>query len=321
MRELTVSCLLGGAIGDALGMPVERVAASVIESYWASPIRCFQAPVPQAPCFQYQLSAGMYTDDTQAVRATAIAIAKHKTASPGIIADALAAWLFEESLGQKPRYPGQTTWTAMDRYRRERNPSTCGVASDSCGAAIRISPVALWLCREKWDCFERGIETTARVTHTGDGAVDGAKIVGRLIRSASEGTIPALAELSGACKSKRMAGAIASVEIALNDRHSRNDMAVELGGGTKAREVVPMALFHLYANKFSFEQSMYSAIDTRHPSGLDMDSIVGIVGAVAGAFNPQAVLESALLTELHDRDTIIREAGELHKAMNGLPVI
>ena len=299
-------------------MPIERVAASVIESNFARPIRSFQPPVEQAPCFRYGLSAGMYTDDTQAVRATAIAIAEHKCASPNIIANALSGWLFEESLGQKPRYPGQTTWEAINIYRQGHNPLTCGIESDSCGAAIRISPVALWLCREKWDLFEKGIEAAARVTHTGDGAVAGAMIVARLVRSAGERSTPALGELSDGCKSRRMARAITSVKIALHDGRSRNDMAEELGGGTKAYEVVPLALFHLYANKFGFEQSLYSAIDTRHPSGLDMDSIAGIVGAVAGAFNPQAVLESTLLTELHDRDTIIREAVELYKALNGL---
>jgi ADP-ribosylglycohydrolase len=312
------ACILGGAIGDALGMPVERVGAEQIRASLALPIRSFCDPIPGAPCREYDLQRGMYTDDTQAVRATARAITARRELSASIVAQALHDWLYTGSLGQPPRYPGQTTYRAMQLYSSGRDPATCGVDSSTCGAAIRIAPAALWLaCRPAVD-FQAGVREVARVTHTGAGAIDGALVVAELIRLGLAGKTPSLEDLERLCSAPLMIRAIARVRAVLATDRSGSEVAQELGGGTGAHEVIPMSLFHLYRSGFRFRASIESGLDTLHPGGIDMDSILGIVGAVAGLQSVDEVLESEWLSELEDRELLIKEAEDLSLVAAGV---
>ena len=317
-RGAVISSLLGGAIGDALGMPFERVSKAKIEASVSLPLRTYCDPVHGAPCREFGLTRGMYTDDTQAVRATARAAAEHRCVSPRIVADALSAWLFDDSLGQEPRYPGQTTRTAMSRYRTNGDPGTCGVLSQNCGAAIRISPVAIWLTIQGENGFADRVRDCARVTHRGDSAVDGALIVASLIRGGLHGETPGFDSMIDMCTSDRMTRALHLVAAALtserDDTVVANELAEALGGSERAHEVVPLALVHLYRARFDFRETLERGLDTLHPDGIDMDSILSVAGAISGVHCAAQVEGSDWLTDLEDAELIAEEASRLHSA-------
>ena len=63
-ERMFAGCLLGAAIGDALGMPIEQVGSEEVKRVIGVPIRDFCDPIPGAPCFRFALRRGMYTDDT-----------------------------------------------------------------------------------------------------------------------------------------------------------------------------------------------------------------------------------------------------------------
>jgi ADP-ribosylglycohydrolase len=311
-KLLFVASLIGSAIGDALGMPFENLAAAKIRKHTRLPIRSYCDAIEGAPCFQFALTRGMYTDDTQAKRACALAIAKHGVLTPAIVADALSGWLFHDSLGQEARYPGITTREAMTRYEESRDPHTCGVNSATCGAAIRILPIALWFCvREPVD-LDAEVRQLAKVTHTAPSAQDGAVLVARLVEHAVTGGPITITHLSSSCTSRLMKRSLSSVLRGLKLGTEPDDMAQELGEGTKAHVVVPMAIYHLFRNGFHFQDSLIQALNTSHPSGLDTDSIMSITGGVAGAHFPDEVIRSEWMKDLEDRDLIILEAQRLY---------
>jgi len=303
-------------------MPLEQLPERIIRGSFEVPITTYNDPVAGAPCYGFGLKKGMYTDDTQAVRVSAKEIAKNQNLSPAIIADALSGWLFGDTLGQTARYPGVTTREAMKRYLRDGDPLTCGVLSRACGAAIRISPAAIWLSLVRDKDFESKIKEIAQVTHTDRSAVDGALIVGYLVRMGLEGGTPPIDNLLQICSSDLMGKAIARIKSALDAKKSPDEVALELGGGTGAHEVVPMALYHAYGNGFDFERTLEAGLNTFHPSGLDMDSILSISGAICGVRAADSVESSKWLSGLEDAETIAGEAEALfdvcyHCAGNG----
>jgi ADP-ribosyl-[dinitrogen reductase] hydrolase len=309
--ERFVGCLLGGAIGDALGMPLEMLPSASIRSVFQLPIRSFMDAVEGAPCYSYGLKRGMYTDDTQGSRATAQALIETKSCSPLVVADALRRWLFEESLGQAPRYPGTTTHRAMSNFAESNDPVTCGVLSDNCGAAIRIAPIALWHATLDEKEFLEQVQSVAQITHTGVAAIDGAKIVATLIRDAFHGGPRSLKEIIEMCQSVQMKRGLEIAESGLRKGHGPVIVAEELGSGSRAYEVIPLSVFHLYATAFEFEPAIHGGLDTFHPSGLDMDSILSIIGTLAGVTQPQGVLRSIWKDDVEDSKTIQNEATEL----------
>lgn len=305
--------MLGGAIGDALGMPLEQLPEAKIRERFRTPIDQFLDATEGAPCYQFGLKRGMYTDDTQAVRVSARAIAERQALTPHLIADALSGWLFDNALNQAPRYPGVTTVTAMERYKEIGDTARCGVPSKGCGAAIRISPVALWLAITNESDFISKVELIARITHTEKSAIDGAVIVGYLLKSILQGHIPPFEALIDLCSSDLMRRALTK-SLAATVSESGSELALDLGGGTAAHEVVPMALYHLYTNSFEFKPTIDHGLNTFHPSGIDMDSILSIAGSISGIHTPDKVLSSVWLKELEDADLISGEAEELVKA-------
>jgi len=306
--------MLGGAIGDALGMPFERVALSDIRQNFTFPIRGYFDPVEGAPCYQFNLTKGMYTDDTQAVRASARALIDAGYFSPRVIATGLRGWLFECSLAQDPRYPGITTDRALRRFVETDDPTSSGYLSSSCGAAIRISPVALWLTIQENARFRANITKCAKITHTGQAAIDGALVVALCIKNGLNGRKCELPKLIRECKSNRMIKALNKVLAALKDNRDPNELIADLGGQTGADEVVAMALYHVHRNDFRFTATMEGGLDVFHPSGTDMDSILSIAGAISGVSDPSAVAESKWLSGLEGVKMIREEADQLLQA-------
>jgi ADP-ribosylglycohydrolase len=319
-KERFVGCVLGGAIGDAFGMPFERVESRSIKRTFNLPISVFHDPAPDAPCYEFGLRRGMYTDDTQACRATTRALIRADEVNLTAIADALEAWLLRDGLGQPPRYPGITTGRAIRQYAQSKDPTTSGFCSSACGAAIRIAPVALWLSARSSRNFKQRITDVAKITHTSQAAIDGALIVSSMIRQAlSSSGMPPVEELFPIAESRTMARDLRKLQAAVNKKKSGDEFVSEIGGQTSAPQVVSLALFHLYKCGFSFWETLFTGVNTFHRSGIDMDSVLSIAGAIAGAVHPSQVLECPLLAELEDSEGLRTEAQSLYHAASRSP--
>lgn len=306
-------CLLGGAIGDALGMPIERVTREAILQAFPEGIETFADPLEGAPCREFGLSKGMYTDDTQAIRAITQAIVRHGQASPHVVAKALRGWYLEGSLGQTPRYPGVTMATAMEEYRRTGDPLRSGVSTSTCGAAIRVAPIALWAAGADQTDFRELVKAASRVTHTGPVALDGALLVAEVLRSGLRNERITIPQLVGLCESGKMRAAMRRVESHLGLRSLSENVLEDLGGSTRADAVVPMAIYLAETSDYRFEVALRKGLKTLHPAGADMDSILALAGSMCGVNRPALVTESAWLHELEDSFTIEREADSLYE--------
>ena len=97
-----VGCLLGGAIGDALGMPFEEMPSSERKRlYGDGRITDFMPGLPYK-LRRERVEAGSVTDDTEMVLATAESIVKNRAIVVEDIADNLLRWLRKELPWSEP---------------------------------------------------------------------------------------------------------------------------------------------------------------------------------------------------------------------------
>src|SRR6266849_3487672 len=192
LRSRFGGCLLGGAVGDALGAPVEFLDLDeIVRAYGEQGIRDY------APAYG---KLGAITDDTQMTLFTAEAVlSAHVTAvlqsrepdffraaaasysrwrmtqqnsrlvSPG---NSKASWLLQQKKLFSRRAPGTTCLSALQNSRGKVTRAMN--ASKGCGGVMRIAPVGMYFAashnRERnSDHFHSNVFTTgselAAITH------------------------------------------------------------------------------------------------------------------------------------------------------------
>ncbi|PSQ98520.1 MAG: hypothetical protein BRD48_06975 [Bacteroidetes bacterium QS_9_68_14] len=127
--------LLGTAVGDALGMPIEGLSHQNVRTYYKG-IKEYRADEERG-----DLAAGQWTDDTQLTFALACALAESERLEdvPACVAEEYVALLPEA------RRWGPTTTAAVEGLRDGASPEAAGhVERPTDGAAMRAAPLGLW---------------------------------------------------------------------------------------------------------------------------------------------------------------------------------
>ena len=156
-----LGCIVGGAIGDAMGGPYEG----------------------RMPSFQIDYDADWrLSDDTQLTLATCEAITKAGCVNPAVIASEMAAWFAEGRV----QGIGASTFAACKRSPAAQHWALAGMrgaAQAGNGAAMRAAPLAFLL--EPTDPSDlRTIRDVSRITHHNDEAYTGALSVVAAVRCA-----------------------------------------------------------------------------------------------------------------------------------------
>ncbi len=173
-------CLLGLAIGDALGMPVEGMRASAIRSNFGRMYDFLDAP-------WRMLSAGQWTDDTKMMLCHARSIVEMGSVDVDDTARQFIAW-FESN---DWRGIGGATYASIKRLLDGVPPLESGEKGEMAagnGVAMRIAPVGLIDCRH----LERLRENTrnvAVITHDNQEAVAGGQAVAYAVARAARGDL------------------------------------------------------------------------------------------------------------------------------------
>ena len=335
-RDRFLGCLLGGAVGDALGAPVEFMTRTGIRD------RFGPAGITEyAPAYG---GLGTITDDTQMTLFTAEGLLTAWVRECGrgladyaaVVSSAYLRWLhtqgewsdscttpaYEESswllqqhaLHQR-RAPGNTCLSAL---RRMTAPGlTASNDSKGCGGVMRIAPVGLFAARQGermslTDVFHLGRQLAA-LTHGHPTGSLTAGVLGVLIAALAEG-----AELCGALADSKMIlkqergheetlRAIEHAQALAASSQSHEESINQLGRGWVAEEALGISLYcALVAN--DFRQGVILAVN--HDG--DSDSTGAIVGNLLGTMHGVAALPAAWLEPLELRGVISEMAEDLH---------
>jgi ADP-ribosylglycohydrolase len=157
--DSVAGALLGTAVGDALGMPIEGLSHANVRTYYKG-IKEYRDDDQRG-----DLTAGQWTDDTQMTFAVARALTAHPEAPsawPRAVADEYVA------LRADARRWGETTTTAIDRLAEGVAPASSGGTDRATdGAAMRAAPLGVWWAAQDLDrdaAFE-ALRPVLAVTH------------------------------------------------------------------------------------------------------------------------------------------------------------
>ncbi len=305
--------ILGLAVGDALGAPVEFLQRTeIVERY---------GPTGMADLAGWRgFPAGCYTDDTQMSLATARGLirARHRWKEHGswdleaVVHRRYLAWRETQHEPNERRAPGRTCLSALDSGQVGTIERPINY-SRGCGGVMRTAPVGLALQLD--DPFEAGAECAALTHGHPSGYLPAgflSELIARLVRgcqlkSAVRATRHSLRRYDSHAETLR------SVDRALQLAQSSipvPDAIEQLGQGWVGEEALAIALFSALRHPNDWAAATLAAVNH---SG-DSDSTGSICGAILGAALGAEAIPLRWIEQLENRALLEQTASDMYAA-------
>jgi ADP-ribosylglycohydrolase len=328
-------CLLAGAVGDALGAPVEFDSLAAIRARYG--------PDGVTGLDRAYGVLGAVTDDTQMTLFTAEgllrampgdeAAAVHRaylrwlmtqgevSSHPDFGDDLRSGWLIGDARLHHRRAPGMTCLAGL---RSERMGTLAHRLNDSkgCGGVMRAAPVGL-LAKSKDEAFRLGCETAA-ITHShpsgylASGAL--AVMTWAIVRDgagldAACGLADRMLEASGDAAGECLDALRAARALAAEGDPSAEKME-SLGEAWVAEEALGMSVYAALVAEGDVRRGLLLAVNH---SG-DADSTGAIAGNLLGAWLGDRAIPESWRTGVEMADLIAHLADDVAGAIEGQPV-
>ncbi len=281
-------CLLGLALGDALGAPIEGFP-----------------PGKYSPDCSKKLT---YTDDTEMM----INLARALVERDEVTGDEIARY-FASSYNPSRGYGSGTlkvlslvsSGVELDRAVRAVFPE----GSFGNGAAMRVAPVGLRYYREA-ELLEQAIRESAIATHVHPVGIDGARIMAHSVAFVlKKMPIDDLPEyLLNRAVTTEFKEAIRKLRVAIDKNYKTEDVIRGLGNSVAAHRSVPAALYAF----IKYGEDFISTVTFCLSLGGDTDTIASMAGALSGCLVGENELPVECLEKLESRQEISRLAREIY---------
>lgn len=323
MRESQfVGCVVGLAVGDALGYPAEfRSRAQLLREIGPEGLTGFVAL--KDPRFSRPLFVGAghppgtYTDDTQMTIAVAESVLAAKEAGLDALmtemSDRFVAWSQSES---NNRAPGGACIEGCRKLAQGIPWRESGVReSKGCGAAMRVAPIGLFY--ENLDNVAEVARASSLLTHGHPAAKEGAAAAALMVALALKGVGPEemFNEIDRCCSlhSRDFANVWRMLPNLINEPPERVLVKGVLGEGWVAEEAVASAMYCHWRHPNDFRQAVLTAINTDG----DSDSIGTITGSVAGVHLGVDAIPAAWRQEVEDSEYLHELGRRLFRKRQG----
>jgi ADP-ribosylglycohydrolase len=288
LTDRVSGCILGGAVGDAVGLPYEGC---------------------DSPVEAVELKGQQISDDTQLTLATCEAIIENEgIVDPSVIASRFASWHENRRISGI----GASTYKALSELVAGGHWALVGRKGEYAagnGAAMRSAPLAFCLNPKDNDARQM-IREVSRITHHNEEAFIGALAVTVAVGAAWDGTWDGQSDL------------LSHIVESISDSKVRDrlaemtqleidtpliDVARRFGCSGYVVESVPLALYGAQrVSLVGFEGLMRELISV----GGDTDTIASIAGQVAGTFLGERGLPRHLVAQLQELDFIVSLANQ-----------
>ena len=302
-----LGALLGMAIGDALGAPVNGLDRQEIAAR-VGKVSGYLGPISPGPD---EVTPGEYTDETE----VALCIVEAMTGNRGRFdAETAGARLVHLAAGPSRHWLPAATVAALERAR-ETLEFSVPIDEDAAATgdvAARGVPIGLVHAVGRFDAeaLRADAEAAARLTVGGSDAFNATAAVAYGVRLAATGT-------PRESWARQTVAFLGGGELA--DRLSRVDQLIaelplpdvlaESGTGLAAVESVPAA-FAAAMREPVFEQAVFAAIN----AGGATDTVGALTGALAGAAGGASGIPQQLIDGLEGRIYVSLAAPWFHKA-------
>ncbi len=258
--------LLGTAVGDAVGAPMEGWSMEKARSAYSD-------------AEGWKMFDGRYTDDTEMM----IGVAESLVRNNGFNGADMARTFIQNYDAKRGYGPGSTG--ALARIRAGESWETAskqlfgGKGSYGNGAAMRIAPVGLFYYDNPAALRDVAYQSS-QITHAHELGKEGAAVqafaIALAVRSQKKGMLAELKEFghNDVYKDK-----IRMIETLLDIEPTEEEIAAQLGNGMAAFNSVPTAIYS-FLRFDSYEDSVIYAVRL----GGDTDTIGAMTGAISGAY-------------------------------------
>lgn len=304
-------CMLGLALGDALGMPTEGLTAEQIKSSFGF-VEDMKAAPPHH--FHYGLGPGQFTDDTLQTLLLGESILESRGFNVDSFVNKLIEWGEEWSSNPKlGRGVGLTSRTAIGSLMQGNDWNESGSDIPTCGSAMRVAPIGL-VYSSNLDLVFKYANLQSIPTHSSSEARAGSIAVAIGIAQSVNGLDKYSVLKSAFNFSKKIDDKFADQLMKIQDflELSPTEAIKYIGTSPAAIEAVPAAFFCYL--KFEPKHSLIFSAN----SGGDTDSIGAIAGALSGASSGTKWIPSQWLRSLEDKTKIEELAIELLKLKSDL---
>lgn len=296
-------CLLGLAVGDALGTTLEFKQPGTFEK--------INDMVGGGP---FKLEAGEWTDDTSMALCLAASLVECRGFDPGDQMERYLQWRDEGYMGVHGKFfdIGGTISAALSAYQRTGNPYSGPIASHSAGngSLMRLAPVPMYYAHNPEEAIEKSGESS-RTTHGAQSAVDACRYFAGLLVGALNG------EQKMDILSRRYSPLpgywdIHALDPSIEEIASGSFKVKhppEIRGSGYVVRTLEAALWAFYRSD-SFEEGCLLAVNL----GEDADTTGAIFGQLAGAFYGRIEIPVTWLSRLAEREKIELFAEKLYQA-------
>jgi ADP-ribosylglycohydrolase len=344
--------MLGSAVGDALGAPLEGLSSQQIRTHYGR-VRSYVDGVRawKRKPYRWRLK-GLYSDDTQQALALCDILLEHGRIDQERLADLYLALLTPKgNFVGAHRGIGRSFRQVLAALEQGTAAHLTGQLNAGIGAAMRIAPVALYFADEIGPMFD-AVMAASLMTHRDIRSLSGALAVAHAVRrlAAGEERDPSLLfriagdlvnderqisaeyhhvvtriEEHGLCLSRTIAHTESLLELpreralaALVDEANRHGAEPSCKRPTMGfpPACIPTCLYVLLTTD-SFEEALTEIINL----GGDTDTAGAILGAMAGAYYGVHAIPDRWLYELQNREGIDSRARALaQRSMHGLSI-
>lgn len=288
-------CLLGLAIGDAVGTTVEF-----------SPRGSFEPVTDLVGGGPFHLAAGQWTDDTSMALCLAASLAELQTFDANDQMLRYVRWYREGYYSSTGRCfdIGTTTQNALVAFERSGNPfsGSSDLHSAGNGCLMRLAPVPIFFA----DDIEKAMDFSAessKVTHKTAECIDASRLFGGMLVKALNGSSKESILLNNDLEK---ISSTSIQEIGKGSYLSKTDLEIKGSGYVVKSLEAALWCFH---QSNSYKEAVLLATNL----GDDADTTAAICGQIAGAYYGREGIPEFWQEKVYMRDEILGLANSLLK--------
>ncbi|WP_019120972.1 ADP-ribosylglycohydrolase family protein [Brevibacillus massiliensis] len=296
MKDRALGCLLGLAIGDAMGMPASFMTPEGIKQRYGR-ITGFVVPHPDQIAHT-ALDKGEVTDDTQESLIISAVLMEAGTFDEELFIEKMKSWALDHKMLESTVI-GPSTRKFLQSIINGQDYRENGKYGDTNGGAMRVAPIGIFYHGD-WEEAVRHAIQSALPSHGSKPGVASTAAIAAAVAAALEGN-KSPKEIMQIAIEGADRGELAGFDIPAPSVADRIRLAVELvdrnrdktldeicyilyryiGAGMKSYESIPFSLGVFYAADGDVNQGIIAAVN----AGDDADTNGSIVGGLCGAYS------------------------------------
>lgn len=297
LLDRAYGALVGGAIGDAMGMPASFLTREQIKNTYGY-IKDFLKPDDDVQKYHGSLEAGDITDDTMESIIVSKVLIEHNGFSEEAFNNEMKKWAIEQKMLESTVI-GPSTRRYLTALIEGRDPKETSGKGNTNGSAMRAAPIGVKYYNDIAKCIEAAaasslpshgskpaVAAACAVAVAVSGGVHGGYSPNEILNMAYDAALYGEkkgADITAPMVSKRIK-LIESIVDSVGEG-SINDILDEIAGvfgaSMFAYESVPVALAIFYAVNGNAKEGILGAVNT----GDDADTNGSICGNICGAYS------------------------------------